>query len=112
MKTSLNELLSQIPGLPSDQWPEGERYAVGIEHGTMSLGYYAPINSDPQKPHKRDEIYIVQSGTSQFILENQNLNLTVGDAVFVPAGAVHRFTDFSADFGTWVIFWGPEGGES
>jgi mannose-6-phosphate isomerase-like protein (cupin superfamily) len=112
MKTSLNELLSQIPGLPSDQWPDGERYAVGFEHGTMSLGYYSPVDSDPQQPHKRDEIYIVQSGTSQFVLRNQNLSLAAGDAVFVPAGAVHRFTDFSADFGVRVIFWGPEGGES
>jgi mannose-6-phosphate isomerase-like protein (cupin superfamily) len=111
MKTSLTELLSQIPGLPTEQWPEGERYAVGFEHGTMSLGYYAPVNSDPQQPHERDEIYIVQSGTSQFVLEDQTLSLSRGDAVFVPAGAVHRFTGFSADFGTWVIFWGPAGGE-
>ena len=25
---------------------------------------------------------------------------------------VHRFVDFSDDFGTWVVFWGPEGGEA
>ena len=112
MKTSLQELLSQIPGLPSDQWPDGERYAVGFENGTMSLGYYAPIDSDPQQPHQRDEIYIVQSGTSEFILGDETLNLAAGDAVFVPAGVVHRFTDFSNDFGTWVIFWGPDGGET
>ena len=112
MKTSLKELLSRIPGAPSDQWPEGERYAVGFENGTMSLGYYAPIGSDPQQPHERDEIYIVQSGRSEFVLENQTLKLSAGDAVFVPAGAVHHFTDFSSDFGAWVIFWGPEGGES
>jgi hypothetical protein len=23
----------------------------------------------------------------------------------------HRFEDFTHDFGTWVIFYGPEGGE-
>ena len=112
MKTSLKDLLAQIPGLPSARWPDGERYAVGLEHGTMSLGYYAPVGSDPQQPHKQDEIYIVHSGTSTFLLEDRALNLTPGDAVFVPAGAVHRFTEFSADFGTWVVFWGPEGGES
>lgn len=32
--------------------------------------------------------------------------------MFVPAGMTHRFEDFSADFVTWVVFWGPEGGES
>ena len=108
MKISLQELLSQIPGPPSEQWPDGERYAAGFDHGTMSLGFYAPIGQDPQKPHKRDEIYIVQSGTSRFVLEDETLSLSAGDAVFVPAGAVHRFEDFSADFGTWVVFWGPD----
>ena len=34
-----------------------------------------------------------------------------GDLLFVPAGVVHRFEDFSDDFSTWVIFYGPEGGE-
>ena len=27
------------------------------------------------------------------------------------AGVEHRFEDFSADFATWVFFYGPEGGE-
>ena len=35
-----------------------------------------------------------------------------GDAIFAPAGWVHRFEDFSGDFATWVVFWGPKGGEA
>jgi oxalate decarboxylase/phosphoglucose isomerase-like protein (cupin superfamily) len=35
-----------------------------------------------------------------------------GDAIFAPAGWVHRFESFSPDFATWVVFWGPEGGEA
>jgi len=34
-----------------------------------------------------------------------------GDLLFVPAGIVHRFEDFTDDFATWVMFYGPEGGE-
>jgi hypothetical protein len=30
---------------------------------------------------------------------------------FVPAGVAHRFERFSPDFATWVVFWGPHGGE-
>ena len=77
----------------------------------MSLGFYAPVESDPQKPHKRDEIYIVQSGSSKFVLNGESMSLAAGDAVFVPAGAEHHFASFSSDFGAWVIFWGPDGGE-
>jgi hypothetical protein len=29
----------------------------------------------------------------------------------VAAGVQHRFEEFSDDFATWVIFYGPEGGE-
>jgi uncharacterized protein YjlB len=34
-----------------------------------------------------------------------------GSFLFVPAGAVHCFEDFSSDFTVWVAFYGPEGGE-
>jgi mannose-6-phosphate isomerase-like protein (cupin superfamily) len=34
-----------------------------------------------------------------------------GDFLFAPAGVEHRFEDFSKDFATWVLFYGPEGGE-
>ncbi len=29
------------------------------------------------------------------------------DALFVPAFTPHRFIDFSDDFATWVVFYGP-----
>ena len=31
--------------------------------------------------------------------------------LFVAAGQVHRFEDFSNDFAVWVFFYGPDGGE-
>jgi mannose-6-phosphate isomerase-like protein (cupin superfamily) len=33
-----------------------------------------------------------------------------GDVMFVPAGVVHRFENFTNDFLVWVVFCGPEGG--
>jgi mannose-6-phosphate isomerase-like protein (cupin superfamily) len=71
-----------------------------------------PIGADPQRPHTRDEIYIVQSGSSEFVLNGERMNLTVGDAVFVPAGTDHRFENFSAGFGAWVVFWGSDARDS
>ena len=37
---------------------------------------------------------------------------TRGDLLFVPAGRGHRFEAFTEDLVTWVIFYGPEGGEA
>ena len=34
-----------------------------------------------------------------------------GDILFAAAGESHRFDKFTEDFCTWVIFYGPEGGE-
>ena len=35
-----------------------------------------------------------------------------GDFLFVPAGLPHRFTDFGDTMSTWVMFYGPDGGEN
>lgn len=87
-------------------------YGVLLDNGTMELGYYKPVNRDDQKPHDQDEIYIVQSGHGVFVRDGESTAFGPGDALFVAAGVEHRFVDFSEDFATWVIFWGPTGGES
>ncbi len=96
--------------------PDGARSALLLRHGTMTLRCYAPRGRDPQTPHDQDEIYIVASGRGTFALGTEEESLErrpfgPGDAIFAPAGFIHRFEDFSADFATWVIFWGPKGGE-
>ncbi|WP_334190873.1 cupin domain-containing protein [Noviherbaspirillum sp.] len=112
MKATLANLLQHIPGPRSDKWPDGERFAKALSHGTMSVEVYAPFGHDPQTPHEQDELYFVMKGTSEFMLEDTRMHLAAGDAVFVPAGAAHRFERFSDDFVTWVVFWGPKGGET
>jgi len=87
-------------------------YGVILENGSMELGYYKPMDHDDQKPHEQDEIYIVQSGSGTFVCNEEETEFGPGDALFVAAGDSHRFVDFTDDFGTWVIFWGPTGGES
>ena len=86
-------------------------YGILLQHGTLELGFYKPEGSDPQEPHDRDEIYIIQSGTGFFVHGENREPFEPGEALFVPAGDVHRFEDFSDDFAAWVIFYGPAGGE-
>jgi mannose-6-phosphate isomerase-like protein (cupin superfamily) len=109
MQTALlsnaNHLLAQLPG------PEGQRFATAFAHGTMSVELYAPVGADNQTPHQQDELYIVRSGQATLLVEGEPHPCAAGTVVFVPALADHRFVEFSADFTTWVIFWGPHGGE-
>lgn len=111
MKASLDALLGTVPQPGSAQWPEGIPFARAMAHGTMSVEVFAPLGVDHQQPHDQDEIYIVVRGQSGFERNGERLSVQAGDCLFVPAGMPHRFVDIGPDFVTWVVFWGPMGGE-
>ena len=93
--------------------PEGgTRFVSTFEHGTLSVELYAPRGHDPQTPHTRDEVYVVVSGTGTFLHGGKREPFGPGDFLFVEAGLEHRFENFSDDFATWALFYGPEGGEA
>jgi mannose-6-phosphate isomerase-like protein (cupin superfamily) len=91
----------------------GRLSALLMRHGSMTLRWYAPpAEGDPQSPHDQDELYIVARGEGSFLREGDRVQVKEGDVVYAGAGEEHRFEDYSKDFATWVIFWGPEGGEN
>ena len=92
--------------------PGGERFAAVFRHSSLDVEVYAPRGHDDQTPHTRDEVYVVVSGTGMFVRDGERVAFQPGDFLFVPAGLDHRFEDFSDDFVTWVLFYGPEGGEA
>ena len=81
-------------------------------HGSMEIRYYAPKGRDEQTPHDQDEVYFIASGSGGFLRAGERVTFGPGDMLFVAAGEEHRFVDFSDDFGTWVVFYGPQGGEA
>src|SRR5437762_11142113 len=89
----------------------GETAAALMRHGSMRLLYYAPRGSDTQTPHQQDELYIVASGKGTFFCTDRYVSFGPGDVLFAPSGTEHHFEGLSDDFGTWVIFYGPKGGE-
>ena len=112
MKSSVNQLLAALPGPVRKQWPDGERFIPGFAHGSMRVELYAPLACDPQLPHEQDELYVVLHGEAALVQEDGVVRAAAGDVLFVAAGRRHYFTNISADFRTWVIFWGAIGGES
>ena len=91
---------------------DGQRFFVGMAHGSMTVELYKPVGRDPQQPHEQDELYIVVAGTGVFAKAGERRPFAPGDVIFVEARVEHRFEEFSEDFETWVVFWGPKGGES
>lgn len=96
------ELLSQ----------KDETFITLFEHGSLKVEMYKPDAVDLQTPHDRDEIYVVVSGTGEFLNGGNRVSFAPGDFLFVPAGVEHRFVNFTDDFSTWVFFYGTQGGES
>ena len=90
---------------------QSQLFATVFEHGSLSVEIYRPNGVDLQQPHDRDEIYVVISGSGEFVLEGKVSAFEPGTFIFVPAGAEHRFERFTEDFSTWVLFYGPIGGE-
>ena len=78
----------------------------------MEVRHYAPRGRDDQTPHDQDELYVVIAGHGTFINGDRRHSFGPGDVIFVRAGVAHRFEDFTDGFATWVIFYGPRGGEA
>jgi len=89
----------------------GKEFVEFFSHGSLVVELYKPNKIDKQTPHTRDEVYIITSGTGRFFNAGTYVDFSAGDFLFVPAGVEHRFEEFTEDFSTWVIFYGPKGGE-
>ena len=104
----------------------GHVSALVLRHGSMELRIFRPGPQDGQTPHDRDELYIVAAGSAVLLRgarhspwdeagliddAAERIPLGLGDAAVVPAGTPHSFEEASPDFATWMVFWGPEGGE-
>ncbi len=82
-----------------------------LKHGSLSVELYKPRKVDNQQPHDRDEVYVIASGMGTFFNGARRVKVKKADFLFVAAGVEHRFEKFTADFSTWVFFYGPVGGE-
>lgn len=62
----------------------------------LELGVYVLVAPEPdrQQPHEDDEIYVVLEGSGVLEIEGEVVELSEGQAAFVPAGAEHRFIGY------------------
>ena len=104
MHTSVKQALAVLEDSP-------ETAEILFRHGSLLVEIYKPDLIDKQTPHTRDEVYVVATGSGEFINGEEQHAFAVGDVIFVKAGVEHRFINFTEDFSTWVFFYGPKGGE-
>jgi mannose-6-phosphate isomerase-like protein (cupin superfamily) len=74
----------------------GGGYEIVHESPGIELGVYVLVAPEPdrQQPHDDDEVYVVLEGSGVLEVSEQSVPVQVGDAVFVEAGADHRFSAY------------------
>jgi mannose-6-phosphate isomerase-like protein (cupin superfamily) len=74
----------------------GGGYEIVHESPGLELGVYVLVAPEPdrQQPHADDEIYVVLEGSGVLEVDGESVPVADGDAVFVPAGADHRFSAY------------------
>jgi mannose-6-phosphate isomerase-like protein (cupin superfamily) len=83
----------------------GGGYEVVHRSPGLELGVYVLVAPEPdrQQPHADDEVYVVLEGMGTLEIEGTSHELRTGHAIFVPAGAKHRFTGYE-QLSVLVIF--------
>jgi len=71
-------------------------YEVVHESAGLEIGVYVLVAPEPdrQQPHEDDEVYVVLEGEGTLEIEGTPVELREGHAIFVPAGAEHRFVGY------------------
>jgi mannose-6-phosphate isomerase-like protein (cupin superfamily) len=67
--------------------------------------YFLPAGgTDPQKPHREDEIYYVVQGQGMVRVGEEEQAVGPGAVLFVPAGVAHQFHTITEELTLLVVF--------
>jgi mannose-6-phosphate isomerase-like protein (cupin superfamily) len=83
-------------------------YEIVHESLGLEVAVYTLVAPEPdrQQPHADDELYVVLEGRGTLEIEGDQVPLREGEAIFVPAGAEHRFVGYES-LSVLVIFARP-----
>ena len=84
----------------------GKLYREFLRVPSMSAGLYvlAAGATDPQSPHREDEMYYVVRGRARFRSGDEDRKIAPGDVLFVAKNVEHRFHDITEELAVLVFF--------
>jgi mannose-6-phosphate isomerase-like protein (cupin superfamily) len=73
-------------------------YEIVHESPGLEIGVYVLVAPEPdrQQPHADDEIYIPLEGSGVLQVAGKGIAVRKGEALFVEAGAEHKFTAYES----------------
>jgi mannose-6-phosphate isomerase-like protein (cupin superfamily) len=86
----------------------GKLYHEFLRIPAMSAGVYvlAAGATDPQRPHREDEMYYVVGGRARMRIGAEDSAVSQGSVIFVAATVEHRFYDIEEEL-TVLVFFAP-----
>lgn len=93
--------------LPTDP---GRNSARILSHGSFEARWLAPGGAASDWPRPRPEVFVVVRGRGTFFCDGTRESFGPGDMIWVPAGAEHRFEDFTRNLAVWAITYAPDAG--
>jgi quercetin dioxygenase-like cupin family protein len=99
-------LFSELSEIEKQRALSGKLYKEFLRVPAMSAGLYVlPAGAtDPQRPHREDEMYYVVRGRARFRASDEDREVSVGSVIFVGAEAEHRFYDITEELAVLVFF--------
>ena len=97
-----------ISKLENQAFEAGHPYYEFLRTSSMSVGLYRLPEgaTDPQSPHKQDEVYYILSGRAKLQIGDDTLPALPGAIFFVDAGAPHKFVEIQ-NFLEVLVFFAP-----
>jgi mannose-6-phosphate isomerase-like protein (cupin superfamily) len=98
--------LFELADVQNAQDTSGRRYLEFLRVPAMSAGLYAlpPGGTDPQHPHREDELYVVLAGRAVLRVGTVDRPVGPGTVCHVPGGVAHRFHSISERLRVLVLF--------
>jgi mannose-6-phosphate isomerase-like protein (cupin superfamily) len=95
-----------LPTISAERAQAGKLYKEFLRVPMLSVGVYGlPAGgTDPQKPHREDEVYYVVRGRARMRVGAEEQVVKAGSVVFVAAEVEHRFFDISEELEVLVFF--------
>jgi mannose-6-phosphate isomerase-like protein (cupin superfamily) len=95
-----------IEDLSRQRAEKNKLYREFLRVPAMSAGIYVlpKGGTDPQKPHREDEMYYVIRGRARMQIGSDHAEVFAGSVIFVEAELAHRFCDIQEELEVLVFF--------
>ncbi|HEY6303822.1 MAG TPA: cupin domain-containing protein [Terriglobales bacterium] len=95
-----------IDDLSRQRAGKSKLYLEFLRVPAMSAGVYvlAKGSTDPQTPHREDEMYYVVRGRARMQIGSDHAEVRPGSVIFVEAELEHRFDDIQEELEVLVFF--------